>query len=218
MSMELKKIPLGQRLRRRQHIETARLQDMIVEVFYQFFPEGVIHGGTAIWRCYSGSRFSEDIDVYIDRDTEKLEQMFTRLSAVGFHISKKRIKHNSLYSKLSFNGMEVRFEAVFRKVGGTVMEYETYEGTLLNVYTLLPEELVKEKVAACLGRKKIRDLYDIFFLLRHVKNPQEVRPALNELLAKFSPPPDENELKVMVLYGVAPKTDDMIGYIRRWLK
>ncbi|MEM1546291.1 MAG: nucleotidyl transferase AbiEii/AbiGii toxin family protein [Candidatus Methanomethylicia archaeon] len=32
---------------------------------YNSFPEAVIHGGTAIWRCYGSNRFSEDVDVYL---------------------------------------------------------------------------------------------------------------------------------------------------------
>jgi predicted nucleotidyltransferase component of viral defense system len=71
--MEPKKIPLSQRLKRRQHIEIARLQDIVMETLYRVFPESVLHGGTAIWRCYSGSRFSEDIDVYLEKDAGRLE-------------------------------------------------------------------------------------------------------------------------------------------------
>lgn len=215
--MEVKRIPLNQRLKRRQHIEIARLQDIVVEVLYRVMPDTVLHGGTSIWRCYSGSRFSEDIDVYLERNIEKIDALFGEFAAAGFAVIKKRVKENSLYSTLVFNGTEIRLEAVFKKVRGIVKEYETYEGILINVYTLLPEELIIEKVDAYLKRRKIRDLYDIFFLLRHVKEIQKIKPKLKELFAKFKEPEDEKELAVLVLYGVAPKREEMLEYIRRWL-
>jgi predicted nucleotidyltransferase component of viral defense system len=216
--MEPRRIPLSQRLKRRRHIEIARLQDTIVETLYRVFPEAVLHGGTAIWRCYSGSRFSEDIDAYLEKDEERIEKLFSQLKSLGFAIAKKRIKENSLYSKLVSDGTEVRLEAVFSRARGVVKEYETYEGVLINIYTLLPEDIIIEKVSAYLKRRKARDLYDIFFLLRYVKDAGRVKPALRELLADFSGPTDESDLKTLILFGVSPETKDMLDYIRRWLK
>lgn len=216
--MEPKKIPLSQRLKRRHHVEIARLQDIVVETLYRVFPESVLHGGTAIWRCYSGSRFSEDIDVYLEKDAERLEKLFNQLVAAGFAIAKKRVKDNSLYSKLIFNGTEIRLEAVFMKIKGIVKEYETYEGMLLNIYTLLPEDLVLEKISAYRKRGKVRDLYDIFFLLRYVKDAKKIMPKLKGLMEDFKKPLDEDGLKVLILVGISPKTEDMMEYIRRWVR
>jgi predicted nucleotidyltransferase component of viral defense system len=191
---------------------------MVVEAIYRIFPEAVLHGGTAIWRCYSGSRFSEDIDMYLQKDDEKIEELFREFAKMGFSITKKRVKENSLYSKLVFNGTEISLEAVFMKIKGAVKEYETYEGMLLNIYTLLPEDMIIEKVSAYKKRGKIRDLYDVFFLLRHVKDPQKIKPKLKELLTDFEKPIDESELKTLVLVGVSPRTEDMLEYIRRWAR
>jgi predicted nucleotidyltransferase component of viral defense system len=83
------------------------------------------------------------------------------------------------------------------------------------VYALTPEELIIEKIAAYLDRLKIRDLYDIFFLLRHVTNISKVKSPLNELLSKFSKSIDEKELKVIVLEGIVPTTTQMLDYIKR---
>ncbi|MBI2674903.1 MAG: nucleotidyl transferase AbiEii/AbiGii toxin family protein [Candidatus Aenigmarchaeota archaeon] len=137
---------------------------------------------------------------------------------LGFSVSKKRIKSNSLYSRLVFNGTEVRLEAVFSSIRGIVREYETYEGILLNIYTLLPEDMVIEKAAAYLKRRKIRDLYDVFFLLRYVKDAKRIRPKLSELLENFTKPEDENHLKMLILFGIVPKAKDMLEYIRRWVR
>ena len=53
------KIPLANQLKKRQQVETALLQDEIIGIIYLITEDMVLHGGTAIWRCYSGKRFSE---------------------------------------------------------------------------------------------------------------------------------------------------------------
>ncbi len=213
----LNRIPLNRRLKRRQHIEIARLQDIAVETLYRVFPESVLHGGTAIWRCYSGSRFSEDVDVYFEKNVEKIDELFDEFEAAGFAVTKKRVKDNSLYSRLVLSDVEIRFEALFRRIKGVVKEYETYEGILINIYTLLPEDLVLEKTSAYCKRRKIRDLYDIFFLLRYVKDVQKIKPALKALTRDFREPVDEKGLKALILFGVTPKSEEMLDYIKRWL-
>ena len=58
-------IPLILKLKKATHREIAKAQDLIVETLYEVFETAVFHGGTAIWRCYKGNRFSEDIDIYM---------------------------------------------------------------------------------------------------------------------------------------------------------
>lgn len=62
------KIPLMLKLRKSAHKDIAAAQDLIVESLYDTFNDAVLHGGTCIWRCYQGKRFSEDIDMYIPKD------------------------------------------------------------------------------------------------------------------------------------------------------
>jgi predicted nucleotidyltransferase component of viral defense system len=212
-----KRTPLHRRLRRGRHKRVARLQDMIVEALYQVFPRSVLHGGTAIWRCYFGNRFSEDVDVYIDKDTKKIDRFFEGLKRAGFKVLKKRMTSNSLFSVLSFESTEVRFEALFKNVRGIVKEYETYEGILFNVFTLNPDEIVREKISAYLKRRKIRDLYDIFFMLRYSEK-EGLQLDLQKLLHGFKDPVDEEELRALIMFGAIPTKDDMLEYIRRFVK
>jgi len=51
-------IPLILKLKKKSEKEIAYAQDIVVGELYKFFPDAVIHGGTAIWRCYQGNRFS----------------------------------------------------------------------------------------------------------------------------------------------------------------
>lgn len=209
------KIPLGLRIRKSRHRQIAEAQDILVQVLYRSFNNAVIHGGTAIWRCYGGQRFSEDIDVYIPRDEAKINNFFEGTSAKGIKLLRKKIGENSLYSELSFSGVNVRFEAVFKKTEGILGEYETVEGNLISVYTLSPEGLIKEKADAYLKRLKIRDLYDIYFLLRSADKTR-IKPDITRLIKGYKPPVDEEELKVLIIEGIAPDAEKLIEYIKRW--
>ncbi len=212
-------IPLILRLKKKTHKDVAKAQDVLVETLYGVFSNAVLHGGTAIWRCYDGKRFSEDLDFYIEKNTEKINKFFEEASKKGFSVEKKKIGKNSLYSTLKFEREIVGFEALFKNVAKKkiLKEYEKAEGNYLTVYTLTPEELVKEKVEAYLKRRKIRDLYDVFFLMRCVKNVRDVKKELNELIKNFKKPVDREELKVLVTEGIVPGVEDMLNYIKRIL-
>lgn len=210
-------IPLILRLKKNSHKEIAKAQDLIVETLYNIFDNAVFHGGTSIWRCYKGNRFSEDIDMYLTRDFKKINEFFSLLEKKGFIIERKKITETSIFSTLKFNRENVRFEAVFKKIRGSLKEYETAEGNFLTVYALKPEELIKEKISAYLKRQKIRDLYDIFFLLRYVENLSSVKKELKEFIVKFENPEDENNLKVLILEGLIPSKEKMLEYIKNKL-
>jgi predicted nucleotidyltransferase component of viral defense system len=209
-------IPLILRIKRSNHKEIARAQDLIVEEVYKAFNNAVLHGGTSIWRCYSGNRFSEDVDMYITKDIKKIDELFSGFERKGFVVEKKRVMEHSIFSNLRFNRTIVRFEALFKKVDGKLKEYECVEGNLITVYTLNPEEIIKEKANAYKNRLKIRDLYDIFFLLRHVKDKKAIKNELNKLIDKFKEPVDKDDLKILILEGLIPGVDKMIEYIKHY--
>ena len=209
-------IPLILKLKKQVHKDIARAQDIIVKEVYAVFDKATMHGGTSIWRCYNGNRFSEDIDMYLTKDINKIGLLFENLKRNGFIIKKEKIGEKSLYSNLEINRTTVRFEALFRKYDGHLKEYLTSDGNFITIYTLTPEELIKEKVAAYLKRYKIRDLYDIFFLLRY--SQEDVSQDLRKLVNNYKDPVDEKELKVLIIEGLVPSTLKMVDYIRKWEK
>lgn len=211
-------IPLILKLKKASHKEIAKAQDLIIEALYHTFDKAVLHGGTSIWRCYQGNRFSEEIDAYLPKEQPRINALFEDLEKKGFKIIKKKISQNSIYSDLELNQTRVRFEAIFKKAGGVLKEYQTAEGNLITIYTLTPEELVKEKVNAYLKRYKVRDLYDIFFLLRHIKNKDSVRNELKLLVNKFKQPIDKKELRVLIIEGITPEIEKMLEYIKDFCK
>lgn len=208
------KIPLALKIKKKVHQQIAAAQDLLMEEVYHFFPKAVFHGGTAIWRCYGGNRFSEDIDMYLP-DKNMLADFFERMKQRGFLLHKQKVIEHSLYSLLEFNRAQVRFEALFlHKKNSILKEYELIDGNYMTVYTLSPEDLLQEKIAACLKRGKVRDLYDIFFLLRYIqgKRPKELDaiPTVPIL--------DEQNLSAILLSGPIPTVKEMKEYILKWEK
>ena len=211
-------IPLNLRLKKKIEKDIAYAQDIIVGELYNFFPNAVIHGGTAIWRCYQGNRFSEDVDVYIKKDEKKIEEFFESLEKKGFKIIKKRVKENSIYSELDFNNTITRFEATFQSKKPFSKRYETSESFFINVYTLSPEDLIMEKVETYLKRKKIRDLYDIYFLINYVDNKRDVEAYLRKLIKNYENPVDEANLTNIIIMGAVPNSEKILMEIKKWAK
>lgn len=209
-------IPPILKLRKQAQKDVAEAQDKIVEEIFKIFGKGaVLHGGTGIWRCYQGNRFSEDVDVYLPKNLDKINLIFENLEKIGFVIEKKKIGENILHSSLKSSGTIVRFEAFFKEIKGELKEYEKIDGNVIMIYTLIPEELIMEKINAYQNRRKIRDLYDIFFLLRHIKNKNEVSDELNRFLNNFKSPIDEKDLNNLIIEGIVPDVEGMLNYIRR---
>ena len=118
------KIPLINRVRRESHRQIAFAQDLIVEEVCNLIPGTIFHGGTCIWRCYSGRRFSEDLDFYFPKNKKIIEILFEKLKRKGFEIIKKKISERSLYSELKYNRTFVRLEATFQKIPGIIINQE----------------------------------------------------------------------------------------------
>ena len=208
------KIPIVLRLKKESYRKIARAQDILVEELYKIFEKAVLHGGTAIWRCYQGNRFSEDVDVYISKNLDKINIFFDNLKKRGFYILKKKISDRSIYSNLEFNRINVRFEATFQHKKGILRDYETAEGEIITVRALTTEDFIREKIKTYLKRAKVRDIYDIFFLLRYA-NKNKLKKEIKELIKRFKKPKDEKQLRVLIIEGLTPNFDDMISYIKR---
>lgn len=213
----MNKIPLFLRLKKESHRKIALAQDLILSEVYKTFSRPVFHGGTAIWRCYGGRRFSEDLDFYLPHQKEKINQLFRELEKKGFIILKKKISPTSVYSELEQERVRVRLEGTYQKVEGHLIDYENVDGNFTVIYSLTPEEFILEKIKAYLKRFKIRDLYDIFFLSKYVAHPELIKKEIKKLLEDYKKPPDEGDLKTLLLEGVIPSSEEMKEYlIRKW--
>lgn len=210
----MEKIPLQLRLKRESHRKIAYAQDLVVREIYSIFDKAVLYGGTAIWRCYQGKRFSEDLDFYLPIEKDKITLLFENLKKEGFKILKKKISENSVYSKLELNRVFVSLEATFQKKESVICDYEMSDGNFISVYSLSIKDFVIEKSTTYLKRFKVRDLWDVFFLLKNVKDPQKIK-EIGVLIEKYKKPVDEGDLKTLLLEGVIPSAEDMVRYIKR---
>jgi len=209
----MEKIPLQVRLKREIHRKIAYAQDLIVKEVYFILNKPVLHGGTAIWRCYQGKRFSEDLDFYFQKDN-KIDLLFDRLKKIGFEIKKKKISETSIYSELEFDRILVRLEATFQKISGVICDYEMVDGNLISIYSLKIEDFLIEKANTYLKRFKIRDLWDIFFLIKNVQSINKIKEIEN-LIKNYKKPVDEENLRIIILEGIVPSAEEMIEYIKK---
>jgi len=209
------KIPLANKIRKKSHRDIAFAQDKIVEELLKIIPNAVFHGGTCIWRCYDGKRFSEDLDFYFPKNKKIINLLFEILEEKGFEILKKKISDRSVYSELKLNNVSIRLEATFQKISGELLDYEKLDGPIITIYGLTAEQLLNEKIKTYLKRKKIRDIYDIFFLLQRVNDFSKIDREIEKVFKNDFVPEDKNNLPVLIFEGIVPDFDKLKNYIKR---
>ncbi len=206
-------IPLHKRLRKRMHTEIASLQDELIELIYAIDNRLVLHGGTAIWRCYGGNRFSEDLDFYC-RDSHNIEKLFVgKIKERSLEVLKFKKTENLIFCKVSNGSTIVRVEinfAVDKKA--LARPYERTDGSFMNVLTLTEEELILEKMEAYKNRRFIRDMYDIYHLSNYAMADSK---ALHKFLDSIHQPVDEKNLKTLVYSGAIPTFSQMLDSLKR---
>lgn len=137
-------------------------------------------GGTALRVCYKSPRFSEDLDFSsFGLTKEQIEALFlgalSDIERQGFSIELHEKSHETsggYYGEARLRVYEhnVTLEInVNSKPGELRGEHRTIIGGFAPNYSLLmlPETiLVGEKLQALRSRKKLRDFYDLYFMLR----------------------------------------------------
>lgn len=211
-------IPLALKLKRRTHRDLAGAQDIMVLGTFEAFPAAVLHGGTAIWRCYGGNRFSEDVDFYLPPSAKgKTGALAEILGRRGLATAKLKETSNSVFGEFGAGASAVRFEATFQGAREpVVIRYEMLDGSFAAVRTLTAEALLVEKSLAYMSRRKARDLYDVYFLVHLAQAGGTAKQAARNLLDSFKPPVDEGTLRTVILTGSVPTVADMKEEILRW--
>jgi len=211
------KLPLAKRLKKRLHIEIGLLQDELIDLVYALDNSAILHGGTAIWRCYGGNRFSEDIDLYSKKLTESaLKDAF---ASRRLEVKKLKKTQNLIFAKIAGADAEVRLEInLVAKASPVLQHYERIDGSTAPVLTLSPENLILEKIAAYNARKYMRDVYDIYHLLPQVSDYGRIKKALSEFAAAPPGPADEPLLKTLIYAGRAPTFNEILSTLRRGMK
>lgn len=210
-------LPLEKKVRKQLHRQVGYLQDELLEILYQLHPDFVLHGGTALWRCYQGSRFSEDIDLYANTALPKtFEADFKKtIQSRGFTLSKYKDTGQVVFAKVRDPRIEVLVEINHQQgIEAFAAPYAKMDGSTFIVFTLDKKGLLLEKISAYNNRHLVRDLYDVHFLAAQVDADEDVTKALQGLLSGFSPPVDPENLKAIVYAGAVPSVKQMTTFLQ----
>lgn len=206
--------PIESLIRNESQLKIAALQDEVTRIIFDTVA-ATMHGGTAIWRCYGGSRFSEDIDLYMDKDTY-LKKAVNRLALSGLRIRFNRRRNGTVYHDVFEGTTKISLQTRISKKKGILAMYERIDGVKMDIYSLSPGDLIKEKIDTYTDRRLIRDVYDIMVLTRSVTDKAKVAGVLGDFLLKINKPNDENILKELIYTGVIPSFDEIVIYLKRW--
>jgi len=209
---------LENRLKKRLHVDVGRLQDEIMDIVYSLEGRAVLHGGTAIWRCFSGNRFSEDIDIYVPRASHLADGLKDALLARSLALSKLKTTGNLIFAKITDGNAEVRLEANLAgaKIEAEARKYERIGGGAMDVFCPSLPTLILEKIGAYKNRRFVRDLYDIYHLSSQLDGDDAaVAKGMRALLAGFEKPVDEANLQALLYSGAVPSTEQMLLALKR---
>lgn len=213
-------LPIIKNLKQKRRKEIAQGQDLVIQEIYKLSKRVVLHGGTAIWRCYGGNRFSWDLDFYFPFEFKsKLKELKKNLEEIGIDVKKLKTTENSIYATLVYKKRTIKFGGLFKNIKQVVTkQYKLIDGTSIVVNTLSLIELLKEKIAAYLNRRKIRDLYDVYYLSDLVEEKSKIKLPLSKLLKSYKQPKNKKQLQSLIITGVAPNEKDIKKQIKRWAK
>lgn len=177
------------------------LQAVFLSIFYQqkASPDFFFKGGTALHFAYQSPRFSEDLDFSAHAFDcwvfeNLLGESLVEMEKVGLNPQLIESKpttggclaiFSGLIGKLSVRiQVEISLRTPEQTKGQVVLVRSEYLPPF-NVLLLDEEALVKGKIAALLTRKKPRDFYDLYFLLRSslkiALSPEEKERIIKEL-------------------------------------
>ncbi len=211
----------------------AELEDILIELLYSKYKTLVFHGGTCIWRCYNGNRFSRDIDFYYDAKRSSAE-CYT--SFADFFKGAEFIIKNRSYNKetgtmqfLVESTIKMKIDINLNYRYGIPKEYLRADGSKMIVLVLTPIKLLNEKIdtyedklsiSNVFRQPEVQDLYDIYHLTTITKRDAKTAQRLSNLLQSIhnNPPPNIRSLQSLILSGIAPTFDFMLKSIYVWIK
>lgn len=176
------------------NVRREYFQHLFLSYFYQQPLTDRIYfkGGSALRMLYHSPRFSEDLDFSSAvTDIQALEEAILETLAA---IARENITPDIAESKTTTGGylaivtlrtdhdaLAIQLEISLRegeKRGEAVMIASDFIPAYM-VVALIREQLVDEKIQALLSRKKARDFYDLYFILRANLLPAQRRDILS---------------------------------------
>jgi predicted nucleotidyltransferase component of viral defense system len=212
-------------------LKRAILEDEIVDLVLNHYNNFVMHGGTSVWRCYGGNRFSRDVDFYSNLNTSEesiiQKQLHRLLIKNGYPVREEKYNSKTKTLHVIFKGADAtgKLDITFAKTSSIVVEYLRVDGAKRMIRALDPEALFNEKMDAYANKyekqnHEIHDLYDMVILKGKLNKPSEdTRRRLASFLSriKANPPKDRKGLRQLLLSGITPSFSEMIGILEMWL-
>ena len=200
-----------------QRLQLAELQDYVVDIIYDVFqPSAILYGGTAIWRCFVGIRFSEGIDIYMDETP--FQEFISELETYGLKLIWQDPEFPTRV-RISNGNVDLLLETKQGYAENEIRTYSRTDGTTKTISVLSPTELLIRKIEAYQGRRFIRDIYDLFILTKWLdRSDYTVRSRLSQFLPAIQEPVDETVLNSLLYSGEGNLNfHRLVEYIRRWL-
>jgi len=186
-------------LENKEYIEKSYFQDLFLFNLYRESNIFVFKGGTALYKIYNLQRFSEDLDFSLIGEKEEAIETIKRVvdKTDGFSIKEIKEVKNSILIKISCRGIITKYNALRIDISlknkiFLSVDVKNYISDYLDIppfslKVLNPEEIVAEKIHSILNRRKARDLYDLFFLLKQFKfNEKITKEKLKLFNQKYS--------------------------------
>ncbi len=155
----------------------------------RFLEPLVFGGGTMLRLCYELNRYSVDLDFWFVKKADP-KAYFSRLKkylGARYELTDAQIKYYTILMELRSKGYPKRLKIEIRKeVKDCDFEeriaFSKFSSKQIILKVLTLEQMMKNKVEAALGRREIRDFYDIEFLLKKGIPIKASRKELDNLL------------------------------------
>lgn len=173
-------------------------QHLFLSLFYkqEGTDEVYFKGGTALRLIYKSPRFSEDLD--FDSPTANIQRIETAIietlsdaqnEGIETELDEAKKTTGGYLSTMKFSVFDmtlpIKIEVSFRKKKcegeTTIIASDIFPD--YSITQLFEDELVQGKIHALLDRKKPRDFFDFYFLLRHNMLPAAKGDIMKEALA-----------------------------------
>ncbi len=184
-----------------QTIEENVIREYFQHVFLSYFYQQEVatniyfKGGTALRILYNSPRFSEDLDFTVSLiDVKATESLLIatldQIERENINVSLKESTPTSggFLSIISFEGFgrvtDIQLEISMRKGErrGDISAISNDYLPAYNIVAFAQDQLVDEKIQALLDRKKPRDFYDLYFILRANLLPAQKKNILHQAL------------------------------------
>lgn len=160
------------------NVKREYFQHLFLWRFYQQSKAETIYfkGGTALRIIYQSPRFSEDLDFNAGiSDIKAIEEIILETLSqiqeenIKTDIQESKETDGGYFATLEFGGkITINLQVSFRE-RETKGEVATIPNDFIPAYTVIAlslDQLIGEKMRALLDRKKARDFYDLYFILR----------------------------------------------------